>query len=196
MFEFKRVEEGRCRETTLQVNYLATALLAILLLPVMKPSAVDTEPGRLTLIGSDAALTAPLPDPGEGHSLLDSSTAPKSSPEFVRADDVIVNVSNPGATRGTELIAKGNGPVAVRLFTGVMFGVLGRSAADAARIYVHSSLVLGRESHGSYTEWVVRAWPPMMYTEAGRRLGDRLWDETMKELSFAKVEEVLEGMKG
>lgn len=35
----------------------------------------------------------------------------------------------------------------------------------------------------------------MMYTEEGRRLGDRLWDETMKELRFAKVEALLEELK-
>ncbi|KAK8113321.1 hypothetical protein PG984_013847 [Apiospora sp. TS-2023a] len=217
-FEFKRVEEGRCRETTLQVNYLATALLALLLLPIMKPSPTDpasSEPGRLTLISSDAAITAPLSDPGEGNSILDSLdraetfdgfaqygvskllltmfVAKLATGHFVSADDVIVNVSNPGPTKGTELISKG--PLSTRLFTGVLFGVLGRSAADAARIYVHSNLVLGRESHGGYTEWLVRAWPPMMYTEEGRRLSDRLWDETMKELSFAKVEELLEELK-
>lgn len=35
----------------------------------------------------------------------------------------------------------------------------------------------------------------MMYTEGDLRLGNRLWDETMKELSFAKVEELLEELK-
>ncbi|KAK7935895.1 short-chain dehydrogenase/reductase family protein [Apiospora marii] len=217
-FEFRRVGEGRGRETMLQVNYLASALLALLLLPLMKPSPTDPvrEPGRLTLISSDAALTAPLSDPGEGNSLLDSLDRAEAfdgfaqygvskllltmfvaklatGGRFVSADDVVVNVSNPGPTRGTQLVAQG--PLATRLFTGVLFGVCGRSAAEAARIYVHSNLVLGRGSHGGYTDWLVRAWPPMMYTEEGRRLGDKLWDETMKELSFAKVEELLEGLK-
>ncbi|KAK8065158.1 hypothetical protein PG997_011905 [Apiospora hydei] len=217
MFGFERVAEGRRRETMLQVNYLATALLAILLLPRMKPATPSEGPGRLTLIGSDAALTAALPDPGEdeGTGLLDSVDRAEGfagfaqygvtkllltmfvarlASESVGAGDVVVNVANPGPTWGTELVAK-TGPLAARLFTGVMFRVLGRSPADAARIYVHSNQVLGRESHGSYTEWLVRAWPPMMYTEEGRRLGERLWDETMRELSFAKVEEVLEDLK-
>lgn len=38
-------------------------------------------------------------------------------------------------------------------------------------------------------------WPPMMYTEEGRRLGERLWDETMAELRFAEIEELLKGLK-
>lgn len=179
-FEFRRVEEGPCRETMLQVNYLATALLALLLLPVMKPTSPTDPvrgPGRLTLISSDAALTAPLSDPGEENSILDSLdraetfdgfaqygvskllltmfVAKLATGHFVSADDVVVNVSNPGPTRGTQLVS--NGPLSTRIFTGVLFGVCGRAAAEAARIYVHSNLVLGRESHGSYTDWLVRA---------------------------------------
>lgn len=164
----------------LQVNYLATALLALQLLPIMKPSPIDPvrEPGRLTLISSDTALTVPLSDPGEDNSLLDSldrvetfdgyaqygvskllltmfvAKLATDERNFVSAE-VIVNVSNPGPTRGTELVS--NGPLSTRLFTGVLFGVLGRSAADAARIYLHSNMVLGRESHGGYTDWLVRA---------------------------------------
>ncbi|KAK8031357.1 hypothetical protein PG990_001091 [Apiospora arundinis] len=225
-FEFARVGEGRGRETMLQVNYLATALLAILLLPIMKPSPSPSaqsksasEPGRLTLVGSDSALTATLTDPGKDVGILDyldrdrpegarfdgfaqygdsklllTMFVAKLAAEFVSADDVVVNVTNPGPTWGTEIISK-NGPLAARLFTGVLFSVLGRSPRDAARTYVHSNQILGKESHGSYTEWLIRAWPPIMYTEEGRRLGDRLWGETMAELSSAKVEETLQEMK-
>ncbi|KAK8012831.1 hypothetical protein PG991_010206 [Apiospora marii] len=157
-----------------------------------RDDAAVREPGRLTLISSDAALTAPLSDPGEGNSLLDSLGRAEAfdgfaqygvskllltmfvaklatGGRFVSADDVVVNVSNPGPTRGTQLVAQG--PLATRLFTGVLFGVCGRSAAEAARIYVHSNLVLGRGSHGGYTDWLVRAWPPMMYTEEGAASG-------------------------
>ena len=60
-FDFTRVDESRCRETMLHVNYLATILLATLLLPITKPSPTikappKPSPGRLTLIGSDTAL--------------------------------------------------------------------------------------------------------------------------------------------
>ncbi|KAK8100422.1 NAD(P)-binding protein [Apiospora kogelbergensis] len=224
-FDFTRVDEGRCRETMLHVNYLATALLAILLLPIMKPSPTEpssspkTSPGRLTLIGSDSALNATLSDPGEGVGIIDhldrdrepaagfegyaqygdvklllTMFVARLASDFVSDNDVVVNVSNPGPTWGTELISK-DGPLAARLFTGALFRVLGRSPADAARTYVHSNLVLGKESHGSYTEWLVRPWPPTMYTEEGRRLGERLWDETMAELRFAEIEELLKGLK-
>ena len=35
----------------------------------------------------------------------------------------------------------------------------------------------------------------MMYSDRGRRIGDKLWNETMEELSFTGVEGVLNGMK-
>jgi hypothetical protein len=35
-------------------------------------------------------------------------------------------------------------------------------------------------------------YPPLMYTEAGRRMTAKLWEETLKELRFARVESLLE----
>ncbi|PYH76769.1 NAD(P)-binding protein [Aspergillus uvarum CBS 121591] len=55
---------GLAREITLQVNFLSTALLALLLLPSLRRSQADqsgagtalaSSPGRLTLVGSDTA---------------------------------------------------------------------------------------------------------------------------------------------
>lgn len=35
----------------------------------------------------------------------------------------------------------------------------------------------------------------MMYKEHGRRMADKLWKETLQELEFANVAEVLGGLK-
>lgn len=35
-------------------------------------------------------------------------------------------------------------------------------------------------------------YPPILYTEAGRRMTAKIWEETLKELRFAKVESLLE----
>ncbi|KAK7967936.1 uncharacterized protein PG986_002213 [Apiospora aurea] len=210
MFGFERVAEGRRRETMLQVNYLATALLAILLLPRMKPSAEEAprEPGRLTLIGSDAALTAALPDPGEGEGagLLDSLDRAEGfagfaqygvtkllltmfvarlASESVGADDVVVNVANPGPTWGTELVAKTGPARGAAVHGGRVSGPGPESGGRGA------DLCAFEPGAGEGESWVVYR----VACSSGRRLGERLWDETMKELSFAKVEEVLEGLK-
>lgn len=172
---FERVEEGGRRETTIQVNYLSTALLATLLVPKMKPTASSPGPGRLSIVSSDSSLGVRLEDPGQG-SILDSLDRPEKFQSFqqyamskllitifaarlaemVSPDDVIINMCNPGATKGTGFLDSADSWL-IRIIFGLVFGILGRTAEDASRIYVHASLVLGKESHGSFTDWLVRA---------------------------------------
>ena len=167
--------EERPHEMTMQVNYLSTALLALLLVPKMKPTASSPEPGRLTIVTSDSALGVQLKDPGKG-GLLDSFDKPESFDgfqqyqkskllitmftarlaEMVSPDKVIINCSNPGATKDTAFFREVDSWILKAIF-GIMFSILGRVSVDAARSYVHASLVLGKESHGSYTDWQVRA---------------------------------------
>jgi short-subunit dehydrogenase len=71
----------------------------------------------------------------------------------VDPEEVIVNCSNPAATR-TAFFREVGG--LLKLVVGVLGYIIGRSGADAARIYVHSSLVLGKESHGAFVDWAVR----------------------------------------
>jgi len=172
--KFERVEEGGRRETTLQVNYLSTALLATLLIPKMKPTVSSSGPGRLSIISSDSSLGVKLEDPGEG-GLLDSLDRPEQFnsfeqyakskllitmfgarlAEFVDPGEVIINSCNPGATKGTGLLDN-NDSWLIKMIIGLVFRLIGRKAEDASRIYVHASLMLGKESHGSYTDWLVR----------------------------------------
>lgn len=63
--EFQRVEGGSMHEVTIQVNYLATALLSILLLSKLKPTNTSPEPGRLSIVNSGASLGLSLEDPGD-----------------------------------------------------------------------------------------------------------------------------------
>lgn len=173
--KFTRVEEGRHRESTLQVNYLSTALLAILLIPKLKSTVSSPDPGRLTIVGSDAGLGLVLKDPGNG-GILDSLDRPETFSGFpqyayskllvamftaklaeaVDSDDVIVNCCNPSATKGTGFLVNVDSSLLKTLLS-IFMNLMGRTAAEAARIYVHASLVLGKESHGSYTEWDIRA---------------------------------------
>jgi NAD(P)-dependent dehydrogenase (short-subunit alcohol dehydrogenase family) len=174
---FERVEEGCRRETTIQINYLATALLAILLLPKMKASASSSSsgPGRLSIISTDAALGARLEDPGEG-GVLDSVDRLEDFDGFkqysrskllitmfcarlaeaVDPDEIIINCCNPGAVKGTAFLREVESWF-VKMAFGLIHNIMGRTAVDGARIYVHSSLVLGKESHGSFTDWLIKA---------------------------------------
>ena len=191
--KFERVEEeeeegeggkGRGHETTLQVNFLSTALLAVLLLPTMKLSASsasspDAEaaagPARLTIITSDASLGVKLEDPGDIR-LLDSLERPESFVAFeqyavskllitmfsarlaetIDPNEVVINCCNPGATKGTVLMREMDSWV-VKMVMAVLYAIVGRNVEDGARIYVHAALVLGKESHGSFTDWLVKS---------------------------------------
>ncbi|KAI8315821.1 Short-chain dehydrogenase/reductase tropG [Colletotrichum sp. SAR11_240] len=168
---FEKSNEGKGREVTLQVNYINTMLLAILMVPVLKAKA-QGRPNRLTVVGSDMSYWATLPDTSgslldaldtnEGYNgmqhygktklLLVMGVAKLS--QTVMADEVIINYLNPGATKGTGLNREASGVWKIVPF--VMDRVIGREAVDSARQYLHSAVVLGKESHGSFTDFVIR----------------------------------------
>jgi NAD(P)-dependent dehydrogenase (short-subunit alcohol dehydrogenase family) len=173
--KFERVEEGGCHEVTIQVNYLATALLSILLLPKLRPTTSSSEPGRLSIVNSGASLGVSFEDPREGR-LLDSFDRPEKFDtlgqyglskllammfvvklaQTINPKEIIINCTDPGATNGTAFFRDVNSwfmRIAVRAF----MGIIGRRTADASLIYLHSTLVLGEESHGSWTDWIIRA---------------------------------------
>lgn len=77
--------------------------------------------------------------------------------EMVDPNHVIVNCTDPGATKGTAFFRNIESwlmKVGLRAF----LGLFGRQMADASRVYLHSSLLLGEESHGSWTDWIIRAY--------------------------------------
>lgn len=173
--KFERAEEGRNHETTLQVNYFSTALLAILLLPKMKPTVSSPGPGRLTVVASDAGAGIRIKDPGDG-GIIDSLERPEKFSgfpqyaysklliitfiaklaDFVDPDEVIINTTNPSATKGTAFLGKVE-PGLIKTLFAAWLNLMGRPVREAAKIYVHASLVLGKESHGSFTDWEIRA---------------------------------------
>lgn len=173
--EFERDDEGGCHEVTIPVSYSATALLSFLLLPMLMPMTSSSQPGCLSIVNSGASLGVNVEDPGEAR-LLESFDRPKKFDAFgqyglskllimmfvaelagtINLTEVIVNRTDLGATKGTEFFRNVDSwimNIAVRAF----MGLIGRQTADSFRIYLHSSLVLGEESHWSWTGWIIRA---------------------------------------
>jgi NAD(P)-dependent dehydrogenase (short-subunit alcohol dehydrogenase family) len=168
-------------EVTLQVNYLATILLTILLIPILKDKAAADErpgqtsrsPGRLTIVGSDMAFWVKMEE--TSGNMLDAMNRPQAYDgmqqygktklllpmfvsklvEVVSADDCIINIVNPSAVRGTQLMREATS-ILPRLFVFASGVILGRNLRDGTRQYLHSALVLGKESHGSFCDWKVR----------------------------------------
>ena len=179
--EFVRCGGDYGREVTLQVNYLATMLLSILLIPILKdkataaggPGQKSSSPGRITIVSSDMAFWAKIEEaPGN---MLDSMDRQETYDgmaqyskskllmpmfvsklvEVVKADDCIINIVNPSAVRGTQLMREATS-ILPRLFVYISGVILGRNLRDGTRQYLHSALVLGKESHGSFCDWEIR----------------------------------------
>ncbi|KAJ9633402.1 hypothetical protein H2204_007119 [Knufia peltigerae] len=204
---------GTGHEETIQVNYISTALLCILLLPVLKRRSAPGGPGRISIVGSglafqakfrsrmDSPLLASLDD-AKNFDVLDQYNISKVLPmmflykvaDYVSADDVVVNIVDPGYVRGTGLTRDlGFAGSAFMAFWG---HVAARSLGVGASTYVDATVTKGKESHGCYIMgWKIWPFVQLMYTPEGKRIIEKLWQETLEELRFANVQGILEDMK-
>lgn len=156
-------------EETIQVNYLSTALLSILLLPALSPNTPTAAPGRLTIVGSGTALFATFAN-HTANPLLPSFDVPFSGfnaaserygtskvlvmmlvhklSQFVPAHRVIVNTVEPGLTSGTGLHRDLSGGGAMMM--GLMKRATSKTPEQAAYTYIDAIGEKGSESHGGF----------------------------------------------
>lgn len=156
-------------EETIQVNYISTALLCILLLPIFKrkSTSASSEPGRISIVGSGLAFQAkfrnrtasPLLasfDDSKSFDVLDQYNTSKllgmmflwKLDEYVSADDVVINLVDPGFVNGTSLSRELSPAVSVLMASWKY--VAARSLKVGASTYVDAAVLKGKESHGSY----------------------------------------------
>ena len=165
-----RINPSTGHEEAFQVNYLSTALLATLLLPVLKAKSPPNTPGRLSLVSSGLALIAPFAnrdavplipsfDDPKGWNLSAASDRYSTTKTmvlelvlklsaYVSAEDVIVNAVDPGYTAGTGLDR--NAPGWVKPILRILKSLAARSTKQAAWTYVDAAAVRGAETHGSF----------------------------------------------
>ena len=159
--------EGTGHEWAVQVNYLSTVLLAMLLLPVLKAKGkTDGQPARLTIVSAALTLAAKFPNK-DANPLLASFDVPKNFNqqenynsskllahmwlwklvEYVSADDVVVNLADPAWVKGTQLTRDVKGPsrAGVKLFE-----TLGRTPKVGASCFVDAIVNHGKEAHGCF----------------------------------------------
>ncbi|KAH7313947.1 hypothetical protein B0I35DRAFT_436152 [Stachybotrys elegans] len=200
-------------EEAIQINYLSTVLLATLLLPSLKSKSPSGSPGRLTISGAALALAAKFPNKNKVPLLASFDDPATFDPidryntskllmhmflwklvDYVSADDVIVNVADPGFVKGTDLTrdAKGGAKIGAAVFG----AIAGRTIPDGASTYLDAAVKKGRESHGCFImSWEIHPFAPSLYDAEGKAVTERLWDETMAELQFANPLKVLEGLR-
>ncbi|KAK5700216.1 hypothetical protein LTR17_023125 [Elasticomyces elasticus] len=204
-------------EGTIQVNFLSTALLGILLIPILARSGKSGQPGRLTVVVSATAFTSPfaskdanpllptfdkldeawnIPTMAERYAVskLLLMMFMLSLSEKVSPRDVVINMVEPGFTAGTGLQRHAKG-VAVKTALKLMNSVAAHTPEHAAWTYLDAASVQSAASHGSFLmNYRIFLFPNVMYTPSGRQATDRLWMETMKELEFAGVRQIVELM--
>ncbi|KAF5648949.1 WW domain protein [Fusarium sp. NRRL 52700] len=200
-------------EETMQVNFLSTMYLSVLLLPILKSRAPSPKPGRLTIVNSGTSMHCELPEAkashiitaldlevnfdGMGHygksKLLGQLFIDRLS-QHVDPSDVIINLVDPGLTKGTGLMNKGSW----LMKTGMAIGtrLVGRTQEQAASSYVDATIIKEEESHGSYImDWKIYPFGFYYYTEEGKSVQDRIWREIMDEFAFAHMEEIIHSLK-
>ncbi|KAK7999708.1 hypothetical protein PG990_012308 [Apiospora arundinis] len=195
-------------EEDLQTNYLSTVLLALLLLRTFKqhiPSSSSQGPGRIVIVSSDTAAWAkfnekdqdpllPSFDDEANFNVYDRYATTKLLGHLfvaelarrVPATTAIINCANPGLCYGSGLNSELGWSVAV------FMRALGHSSAVGARSLVNAATVQDATSHGQFIEdCEMRPMAPFVYSEESKVVGQRLWKETMAELSFAEVESII-----
>jgi len=207
-----RVRPGKIgHDEVIQVNYLSTALLAILLLPVFKSKRSNQEqPSRMTFTSSDASAWTGFKERNEDP-LLPSFDRPakvdmtdryfvsKLLGQFFLAElakhvptsVAVINAATPGMchdsqlNRELDLTLKGK-------IAKIFMRRVGYSSAVGARMITDAAVQHGDETHGQYLGLQrLKPMAPIIYTPEGKRIGDLLWKETMAELKFAGVEDIL-----
>ncbi|KAK6369678.1 hypothetical protein LTS17_009584 [Exophiala oligosperma] len=200
-------------EETVQVNYLSTVLLALLLIPSLcTKRPPGGQPGRLTMVNSGLSLVGKLPlNPKKPEQPILQSFDNKENfsstswynnsktlmhlflwklSEYLHADDVIVNIVDPGYVKGTEGVSKM--PKLTAMMAKSFAALTGRTVQVGASTYVDAVAVKGKESHCCFlTSWRIHPFAPFLYTPKGKTLIEKLWQETLAELKFAKPEALL-----
>ncbi|KUL86305.1 hypothetical protein ZTR_08593 [Talaromyces verruculosus] len=200
-------------EVTLQVNYLSTALLAIMLLPKLKAGRTQggSQPPVLSIVGSDLMYSAKFKPVGpilgqfEDRKTFDGTSAYAKSKmlqmifvsklaEFVNPDDVLVNVSNPGMTAGTSFFQ--DHPAIVQKIMFILQWIFARPVDVGATAYLDAVLVQGINGHGSFlSDWTIKPYPGIFYTKSGDEFKEKVWQETMDEFKFLDAWKIVNNMK-
>ncbi|KAG8670639.1 hypothetical protein FPOAC2_10016 [Fusarium poae] len=163
-----RINESTGHEETIQVNFLSTMYLSVLLLPLLKnKKSSPSKPGRLTVVSSGSSMHCELPEARSDPLIpaFDSEATFDGMPHYAKSkllgqlfidklarhvdpQDVIINCVDPGFTKGTGLLD--NAPIVMKIFMTIMARILGRTPEQGASTYVDAAIIKGEETHGSY----------------------------------------------
>ncbi|KAJ5779163.1 Short-chain dehydrogenase/reductase SDR [Penicillium paradoxum] len=198
-------------ESSIQINWLSTALLTLLLLPELNNQAAanPTQPHPvISIVSSETAAWAKFKEAQISNNkgvplihVLDDKTHFDMGDRYYTSKllyqlfflelvsnhrsmshGAILNLVNPGLCYGSELHRTAEGAFA-KVLSG-MKRVIGRSVSMGARNLVHSAVLAGDSSNGRYlSDGKVAPFARYGETEEGRRMQTQVWKETVDELS-------------
>ncbi|KAH8159955.1 hypothetical protein CIB48_g8288 [Xylaria polymorpha] len=200
-------------EEAFQVNYLSTALLTILMLPVIQSKNTPQAPGRLVIVSSEVSAWAEFKE-RESRPLLPAF----DKPEFFEMQEryytskllgqlflvelvkrippsvAVINACNPGLCHGSGLHHETMTGLPGYIFAGIK-RIIGRSMRIGARCLTDAAVKHGEESHGQYIgDGKLKPFSPIIYKTEGLKIAEVLWQETMEELSFAGVDGIIKSL--
>ncbi|KAI0844100.1 NAD(P)-binding protein [Daldinia vernicosa] len=197
-------------EEGVQINFLANMLLTILLLPIIKEKRVGSHPGHICVVSSDTAAWTKFE---EGNSTPVLAAFKRKAADWNMADRygatkllgqlfltelakkvsssvVTLSCANPGFCSGSELGRETHG--IVRVIYKIQTYFLSRSSSIGARTLVHAVTTLGEQAHGQYIEDAkIQPMAVIVYKPEGQRLSKQVYEETLDELSFAGVRDIV-----
>ncbi|EJT97350.1 NADP-binding protein [Dacryopinax primogenitus] len=188
-------------EMVLQVNYLSTALLSLLLLPLLKKSITTEHTARLTFItsGSHKSTSLKHPPPNDVNYLTSLNAKKTFSAmnryglsqlllilflrdlcEKISSDKVIINNVCPGMIN-TSLDRKV--PWIMVLVIWAWKFTSGNPVEKGAQCYIAAVANVGPESHGLwYQRMMLTSYSDVVTGPESKVLRERIWGETMEQL--------------
>lgn len=186
-------------ESDLQVNTVAPALLALLLLPNLRRASsslnAPSAPSHLTFVSSGLHENARFAERNTPGNILDALNDPKQYQKQdryptsktigllwarelahrVRSSEIVINSATPGFCKtGLPRHMKGFMVYAVK----VAEVLLARSAQDGARCLLDAAMVQGEDTHGKYlSEMKVKPESELIRSAEGGTLQMTLWEE-------------------
>ncbi|RGP77531.1 short-chain dehydrogenase reductase family [Fusarium longipes] len=192
-------------EVGVQVNHISTALLTLLLIPILKKKTTNHAPPRIVTVNSLTAHLCKFPNRDQRPLLksFDDPDMPWNSGERygvskllnqlflsrlcekVNADEVTINMVDPGLTSGTNLGGHREASGVAAVFARAFFSLTGRPLDRGAASYTNAVYGHGKESHGCFLmSCKVAPLAGWFYTH-GHILVDQVWNETLDELRTA-----------
>ncbi|KAK0736260.1 hypothetical protein B0T21DRAFT_401800 [Apiosordaria backusii] len=200
-------EDGH--EEVFQVNYLSTALLSVLLLPILRSTTRNWDSvARLTVVSSTMGLISRFENRNADPLLKSFDEYDAATKKWnlqdgadryavskllemmlvrqlagaVSSNEVIINAVDPALVKSTGL--QDLMPYfPARLIANIMGRLAGRTMVQGAWAYVDAVDGKKEESHGKLVRnWEIEAGHQMMKTEDGKKVEEKLWAETVEEL--------------